>query len=636
MGNNPTSILASFSTMKSMVDAKQYQNQYQILAEFIQYVIVQNSLHSFTAVEMKNRLHEVFGFDVPEAVVRTAVRGLNFIKTENGIHHVEGQVLGNGDFFEEKKTLSESQSDEIISQLIEFANETGSSNIILTDVLTKEFIAYLLDDQQTTSSGIYTDLIGRFILKYETDEKIQSALMAIREGSILYIGLNHNINETGSLKKSLTLFLGTEVLFSLYGFNGEIYKDLALDLYKQIEVANGEKKRVHLRFFSDIRKEIDGFFGSAEQIVDGKEKLFDTVAMRAIINGCSTSGDVKVRKSDFFHTLQYQYGIIEDEKNDYYNTDDEMYNLEDLSADPQMHSSIKLISHINKLRKGKSFADILDSEYLIVTNSGNTLRASREQVKCVKKNNVFEEGSEYAISVERLTNILWYKMGNGLGGKEYPTNVNAVLKARLLLASKISQEISKLYTDTKSQFIAGEITEEQLVSRIITLRKKPTTPDELSHDTIDESLNFSIEYLARYEEEVGRSKEVLQEKDRLLKALHEENEMIRLQKDNVLAEKERQIQEQQTKTAILEAELAEYHRRDEEKEARRRRMKKSLRMIMGITLRLFVIAIILVATVYICGRIDSSITTAVSLFVGIIGSIPVVIYFIKEYIKKEY
>ena len=93
MNNNPTAILASFSTMKSMVDAKQYQSPYQILAEFIQYIITKNNLHSFTAVEMKNRLLEVFGFNVPEAVVRTATRGLKFINTENGIHHVNNSEL---------------------------------------------------------------------------------------------------------------------------------------------------------------------------------------------------------------------------------------------------------------------------------------------------------------------------------------------------------------------------------------------------------------------------------------------------------------------------------------------------------------------------------------------------------------
>ena len=57
---------------------------------------------------------------------------------------------------------------------------------------------------------------------------------------------------------------------------------------------------------------------SAELIVDGKQLLFDTVAMKAIINGCSTSGDVKVKKADFYHVLQYSYGIVEDDRESYY------------------------------------------------------------------------------------------------------------------------------------------------------------------------------------------------------------------------------------------------------------------------------------------------------------------------------
>ena len=291
--NNPTSILASFSTMKSLVDAQQYQSPYQILAEFIQYIIIKSNLHSFTAIEMKNRLFEVFGFDIPEAVVRTTVRGLQFVKTENRIYHVNQIELKDNSAFEEMKAVAEANNTDIIDLLIAFAQETDPSSAIWADALTQEFIAYLLDDHQSTAAGKYTDLIGRFILKNESDEKIQSALTAIREGSILYIGLNHNISETGSLRKPLTLFLGTEVLFSLYGYNGEIYKQLAQDLYDQIKAANVGTKRITLRYFSEVKKEIDDFFTSAELIVDGKQLLFDTVAMKAIINGCSTAGDVK-------------------------------------------------------------------------------------------------------------------------------------------------------------------------------------------------------------------------------------------------------------------------------------------------------------------------------------------------------
>lgn len=333
--NNPTSILASFSTMKSLVDAQQYKSPYQILAEFIQYIIIKSNLHSFTAIEMKNRLFEVFGFDIPEAVVRTTVRGLQFVKTENRIYYVNQIELKENSAFEEMKAVAEANNTDIIDLLIAFAQETDPSSAIWADALTQEFIAYLLDDQQSTAAGKYTDLIGQFILKNESDEKIQSALTAIREGSILYIGLNHNISETGSLRNPLMLFLGTEVLFSLYGYNGEIYKQLAQDLYDQIKAANVGTKRITLRYFSEVRKEIDDFFTSAELIVDGKQLLFDTVAMKAIINGCSTAGDVKVKKADFFHVLQCSYGIMEDDRSSYYENTDDQYNLESLSVDPQ-------------------------------------------------------------------------------------------------------------------------------------------------------------------------------------------------------------------------------------------------------------------------------------------------------------
>lgn len=632
--NNPTSILASFSTMKSLVDAQQYQSPYQILAEFIQYIIIKSNLHSFTAIEMKNRLFEVFGFDIPEAVVRTTVRGLQFVKTENRIYHVNQIELKDNSAFEEMKAVAEANNTDIIDLLIAFAQETDPSSAIWADALTQEFIAYLLDDQQTTAAGKYTDLIGRFILKNESDEKIQSALTAIREGSILYIGLNHNISETGSLRKPLTLFLGTEVLFSLYGYNGEIYKQLAQDLYDQIKAANVGTKRITLRYFSEVKKEIDDFFASAELIVDGKQLLFDTVAMKAIINGCSTAGDVKVKKADFFHVLQCSYGIMEDDRSSYYENIDDQYNLESLSVDPQQYDSIKFISHINKLRKGRIYPYDLDAEYLIVTNSGITLRASREQVERVMKEQAVDSTCDYAVSVERLTNILWYKLGNGLGRKEYPNNVNAVLKARMLLASKISQNISKLYMDTRAQYRAGVITEDQLASRIITLRKKPITPEELTAETIEDSLDFSLEYLTRYEEEVNRNKEALQEKEHLLQVLSDQKDRVISEKDGALAEKEQLIQAQQDRNAELEAELAEYRRKDKEKEQKRINRKKIVHLAFGIIWKLVVVALLVIIAAWICSKVNAAYTNAVGIVVGLIGAIPVVVSFLKSDLKK--
>ena len=50
-------------------------------------------------------------------------------------------------------------------------------------------------------------LLGEFVLKNEHNQEIQSGLNKIREGSILYVGINHNIGEVGSITNPLTLSL---------------------------------------------------------------------------------------------------------------------------------------------------------------------------------------------------------------------------------------------------------------------------------------------------------------------------------------------------------------------------------------------------------------------------------------------
>lgn len=251
----------------------------------------------------------------------------------------------------------------------------------------------------------------------------------------------------------------------------------------------------------------------------------------------------------------------------------------------------------------------------------------------VMKEQAVDYACDYAVSVERLTNILWYKLGNGFGRNGYPTNVNAVLKARMLLAAKISQNVSKLYKETKAQYRAGVITEDQLASRIITLRKKPTTPEELAAETIDDSLDFSLEYLTRYEEEVKRNKEALQEKEKLLQAISNQKDRVISEKDDALAEKEQQIQEQHDKTAKLEAELAEYHQRDKVKEQRREKWEKTAHVIFGAIKKLAILALVVIIVAYICSKINDNYTNAVSLAAGIIGALPTVISFFKTDLK---
>lgn len=635
VNSNVTSILASFATMKSLFDARSYQNPYQLLAEFISYIIASNKLHSFTAVEMKNRIKAEFGFEIPEAVVKTSLRSLDFVSSINSQFNVDSSKLNSDTVFTEKRLEAENINTDIIDLLKAFVIEKEPSNAICLDDLTEEFVAFLIDVEPKPDSK-YTELISQFILKNEGDNKIQEALSAIREGSILYIGLNYNINETGSIRKPLTLYLGTEVLFSIYGYNGEIYKRLALDLYELVKNANRSDRRISLRYFSETKKEMDDFFASAESIVDGESILNDTVAMKSIINGCDTVGDVKVKASDFYHNLQYVYGIKEDDKTDFYSDEFDSYNLESLDTDKSLFDSVRFISHINKLRKGHVFTSNIDAEYLYVSNSRNTITVSKEQSEQDKQRLSLDYTSDYAISVEKITNLLWYKLGNGFGRKEYPSNVNVVLKARTLLASNISQNISKLYTETRSRFKSGEITETQLAARIVALRGKSILPEDLDADTIEESMDSSPEFLSRFEEEVLSNKTALEEKNKIIQTLENSNKQMIEERDTVIAQKDQLLLEKTEQNKNLEAELEKYHQQDEKKAEKKENVKKVFRLILSILWKALIVVVVSGLAILICHKINNEITSTVCSVIDIIGFIVIVWTTIKHDIRRYF
>ena len=75
--------------------------------------------------------------------------------------------------------------------LVDYVREKTGDYVSL-EILTKNLIAFLVDDQQD-SQGQYTELISEFVLKNENNEKIQNGLNRIKQGSILYIGFRQKI-----------------------------------------------------------------------------------------------------------------------------------------------------------------------------------------------------------------------------------------------------------------------------------------------------------------------------------------------------------------------------------------------------------------------------------------------------------
>lgn len=427
--------------------------------------------------------------------------------------------------------IPESWKTRIIQQLTEYISVRTGNNTISDEILSQE-LAYFLVEDVSSHSTKYAEFIGEFVLKNEQNKEIQECLNRIRQGSILYIGLSHSIGETGSIKKPLTLYLGTEVLFSLAGYNGAIFQQFANDFFAQVRIANSEKsKKITLRYFSEIKKEIDDFFGTASEIVECKRvRLLDKPAMKAITEGCQTAADVDVKKSDFYYELQYGFGITEDSRNDYYCEENFTSNLESFDYDDEedkrkkKETAIKLISHINKLRNGNRFCSDIEAEHIIVTNTRATLLISKEQADIIKASEGLDSICNFAVSLDRITSLLWYKLGNGFSQSKFPSSVNAALKARIVLSASIARNAEKEFSRIKKEYADGIIDDDQVAARIITLRNKPVLPEDLKGDDIDEIMNFTPEYLSRYEEQIKNNQKALSEKEAVIESLKADSE----------------------------------------------------------------------------------------------------------------
>lgn len=470
------------------------------------------------------------------------------------------------------------------------------------------------------------------LIKKSDDKKITEYLNSVREGVILYTGLNYNIDEIGSLKRDLTLYLDMEVLFDIYGYNGEVFQRLALDLFKLARDANSKEKRVRFRYFEETKAEIDLFFAKAEEIVKGKVLLKDNVAMKAITNGCQDVSDISDRKADFYTKLQYSYGIIQDERASYYYKSDTDANLEwtfseEEKKDLEVQFAVKMISHINKLRNNKPFYEYTESGAIFITETRKVQEYSRKMVDLIS-NEISSEKKMvgYAISMGMITNILWYKLSKGFGNNDFPQNINSVLKAKIVLSNLISQNVSKKFDECKQAYQKGELDEQQLAARLLALREKAVKPEDITTDNLEDSLNFDSKHIERFEAERELHKTQIKQNKELLEDYQAEIEQLKrtIQIEEAL-KKQQETESAATmeeKDATIQAqneELQKYRDKDLKKENRKKFIKKVGVFLKEICLRLLILLIIVLITYRVTKYVKADAANTVSIVVTVVG-----------------
>ncbi len=526
-------LIASVALFSELYNSDTYKNIPEIIAEFIRGAVIFENKYSFNSTELKDLLHKIYGFDIPESVIRTTLQNKfkDEIKRENNYFHFnesinKTQLNINSNFQEISK--SQNQVIEDIYNFIETKKRIKLEPNDRSEVLENVF-HFLMDNGYSEK---YSDLISAYVLTKQQDTNFRELLNTIKEGLILYQGINYtaDINQLGSWNNDLTIYLGTEHLFNALGYNGILYKEIFDDFNKLVfEIntshrnTNSKRKKIELKYLEETKTEIDNFFQTAESIKKGYKTLDPSkLAMETILKKSNTLSDIKTLRVQFdiklkqlgiqFQDFNYsvdktaQYNVVDqnvidelkkisEEKGRYFNEDNCLYYF-------------NLFTKINTFRNGTNNNRFEKCGHLYVTETAF--------VKYLAHNNLVKFGDNdtpFAKDIDFVTTRFWFTLKKGFSNKQsLPKSFDVVTKAKIILSSHLTNGISKSYENLLAEKKSGKLTDEEAIARSYSLREKPNTPEEITIDNLDDTLDFILneDYLENFYREKVRKEQLLE------------------------------------------------------------------------------------------------------------------------------
>ena len=511
-------ILTSVALFRTLYDNN--KDMYDVISEFIRSTILLNSTWSFNLTECTISLQNDFGFQIPDAIIRTCLRN-RLVKSgelmlERGIYSVSPGFERSNDIKSEYES-TKGEYDEILQKLVKHVRVSSAISVDEAK-LRSAFNDFLLYENPANE---YAEYISHFLIVNGSDSYFKEKLNRIEEGLVLYTGIRYSsdISTLGNWNGNLIIFLDTEHLFSAVGFNGILHKRIFDDFYGLIKEVNQKKKggRISLRYLTETENDINSFFYAAEKIIEDKKQVDPSkTAMLHIINGANSKSEVVSRKNIFFDDLNKIKILLEDDFNYY---EEVKYNIEsqdmidtlkekfNQNTDTNKYADIlKKFTKINCLRKGVSNTGIDKIAAIFMTENGLTQAVSFSELVRT------DGGIPFATSIEFMTERLWFKLNKGFSDDiSLPVSFDIVTKAKIVLSSQLNSAISNNFRKLKIEHQEGRLTDKQAALLIADLRSKPSNPDDFTENDFDDSIKFIS---SKFIEETLREKSVLEETSR--------------------------------------------------------------------------------------------------------------------------
>ncbi|MDM8214882.1 hypothetical protein QUW15_01685 [Desulfovibrio piger] len=531
---------ASLSFFSALVNCK--RNLLQVIVSLVLYALASKKQYSFSISEVTTITNEFYAFEFPDAVLKRVcnkmVRDGLLSKDKNATYIINNGFHIDVDDTEKVFLKLHDVHNEICNKLYSYCKS------IRKDVDKDEIVSCLFDFILfDTSQGKYSSIVSAFLISIEYDEKYINYLNSIRPALVIYKGICSNpiFNNQTTWNDELNLFLNTDVLFSAYGLNGAYQRKLFDDFYRMIKeinttsLASKNKKVIRCYYFNKIKDEIDKFYYTAGQVVQGQITLDPSKkAMREIVKGCRTESDVIEKKSKFINFLDTMGIKCFNNDIDIANYVVESVEIKNILKTELQNNDIQFneeeidlvfyhLTNINALRKGNSACSFGKAKYFFVTDKFLTnYIASCEVIKFNAKD------IPLSTSIDFLTSKLWFALGKCFSSEKDWAAFDIIINTKLAIESELNDAIEICFQNIKTKLKRGDISQEEACRFYMSLREKAVEPETISDNNINDIVNFcTINKIEALQNEQYTLKE------RLKKAEKDSNTLYKIYKDEL-------------------------------------------------------------------------------------------------------